>query len=137
MDIEEFARSLVRELDFRAPNARTKEAREAIQSIKHGIEDVLKLCVAQPGSAPALDAGGPRFESGRTDHPLLWRNPAPDAAPPSCPNLFTTITIPATCPVAGCAFGSKSFMGQHPCQRAWSGDPQAQRDYLRGCRLEA
>lgn len=65
------------------------------------------LCVAQPGSAPDLESGGRRFESGRTDQ----------------------------CPVADCAFGHAHYSGQHPCQRNWAGDPQAQRDYLRGCRL--
>jgi hypothetical protein len=30
--------------------------------------------VAQPGSAPALGAGGPRFESGHPDHHLFIRH---------------------------------------------------------------
>lgn len=34
-------KQLVRELDVRAPAAKTKEAREAIQSVKHAIESVL------------------------------------------------------------------------------------------------
>jgi hypothetical protein len=37
--------------------------------------------VAQPGSAPALGAGGPRFKSARPDHfplgSLLWRRESP------------------------------------------------------------
>lgn len=41
MDVVDFASAIAKELDFRAPNASTKEAREAIQSIKHAIEDVL------------------------------------------------------------------------------------------------
>ena len=45
MTVEQFAEALVRELDFRAPNAKTKEAREAIQSIKHAIEDVLEVAI--------------------------------------------------------------------------------------------
>ena len=40
------------------------------------------------------------------------------------------------CPVEGCGFSPGIyFSGQLPCQRAWSGDVHAHRDYLRGCRL--
>jgi hypothetical protein len=35
--------------------------------------DFILRGVAQPGSAPALGAGGPRFESGHPDHHLFIR----------------------------------------------------------------
>ena len=41
-----------------------------MENFKSAVESVASNCrgVAQPGSAPALGAGGPRFESGRPDH---------------------------------------------------------------------
>jgi hypothetical protein len=39
------------------------------------------------------------------------------------------------CPVSGCGYGIPSWGGQYPCQQHWSGDPQAGREYLRGCRV--
>ena len=38
--------------------------------LKSAVESIRSECrgVAQPGSAPALGAGGPRFESARPDH---------------------------------------------------------------------
>lgn len=67
MEVKEFARALITELDFRAPNSRCRETRDAIQSIKHAIEDVLTKGSADPKT---------------TFEPLLVAqlNPAPHAA---------------------------------------------------------
>ena len=51
---------------------KTKIAVELIHSKCRG--------VAQPGSAPALGAGGLRFKSGRPDHSLIEQNGVKDAA---------------------------------------------------------
>ena len=51
---------------------RTGQFARACRGAVHGsgLESVEQLCrgVAQPGSAPALGAGGPRFKSARPDH---------------------------------------------------------------------
>ena len=48
----------------------TVSARPIDGKLKSAVESMRSKCrgVAQPGSAPALGAGGPRFKSGRPDH---------------------------------------------------------------------
>src|SRR5579863_7203368 len=56
---------------------------------RNGVSFIIERCrgVAQPGSAPALGAGGPRFKSARPDQSLPLRSVANYARKPPAPRV--------------------------------------------------
>ena len=72
--------------------------------------------VAQPGSAPALGAGGPRFEPGRPDQ---FRPPDAEAAPPP----RRSPSLPGSASRAGRHFASSALRPRATASRSGSASP--------------